>query len=201
MELLKEEAEAVETLEPVASRETHRNIWKICLEYGIVIVVGALIAFLLMQFVLINARIPSGSMIPTLNVGDRMIGLRTSLYFSDPDRGDVIIFRNPVEGGETYLVKRVIGLPGEKVHIDKGVVSIEKADGTILSLDESYVAEPADPDNSMNNKVYSLGADEYFMMGDNRNHSSDSRVFGNVSRKALVAEAWFKYYPKFQKVE
>ena len=98
-------------------KEANKTTFQVAMEYVRVILIGALVAFLLCKFVIVNAEVPSGSMIPTINIKDRMIGLRMTYYFTDPKRGDVAIFKCPAEGpdyGKLY-VKRVIGLPGETV--------------------------------------------------------------------------------------
>ncbi len=184
-------------------KEENKTTFQVVMEYVRVIVIGALIAFLLCRFVIINAEVPTGSMIPTINRNDRMIGLRLKYIFSDPERGDVAIFKNP-EPGVDYnklFVKRVIGLPGETVTIDKGRVSITTAEGETFELDESYLRETPYEELSVNNAVYVLGEDEYFMMGDNRNNSRDSRFFGAVTRDRMVAKVLFKYYKGFEIID
>lgn len=168
-----------------------------------IIVIAALAAFLLLRFVLINAKVPSSSMYPTLKVGDRMIGLRVPYYFTDPKRGDIVIFKCPEEG-ENYnklYVKRVIGLPGETVSIRAGQVWITTADGEEFHLEENYLSEPPRAEEH----EYKLGDDEYFVMGDNRNDSYDSRywlAFGyKVTRERIKAKAVFKYYKGFEVLE
>lgn len=176
---------------------------KVFLEWLKIILIAALAAFVLLRFVLINARVPSSSMYPTLKVGDRMIGLRVPYYFTDPKRGDIVIFKCPEEG-ENYnklYVKRIIGLPGETVSIRAGQVWITTADGDEFHLEENYLREaPRAEDHE-----YKLGDDEYFVMGDNRNDSYDSRywlAFGyKVTRDRIKAKAVFKYYKGFEVLE
>lgn len=184
--------------------ELNKSTLRAIMEYVRVIAIGALIAVFLSMFIIINARIPSGSMIPTLNIEDRMIGLRFVYYFSDPERGDVVIFKTPnTDPGEynKLYVKRVIGLPGETVEISAGKVIIHKTDGTQEYLVEDYLNETPTPDIAINNKSYTLGDDEYFVMGDNRNASNDSRYWGAVSRDRILAKGWFKYYKGFELVK
>ena len=88
-----------------------------------IIVIAILIAVVINNFIIINANVPSGSMENTIITGDRMIGLRTAFWFSAPERGEVVIFKFPDNEDETF-VKRVIGLPGETVHIKKGKIYI-----------------------------------------------------------------------------
>lgn len=184
--------------------EAERNKTKlqIVMEYVKVIIIGALIAFLLCRFVIINAVVPTGSMIPTIVEGDRMIGLRVVYYFSDPQRGDVVIFRCPdTKNLDKLYVKRVIGLPGETVEIKAGQVIITTAEGETIYLEEDYLNETPNPEAAVNNDTYVLGDDEYFMMGDNRNRSEDSRYWGNVTRDRVEAKAVFKYYKGFEVID
>lgn len=186
-------------------KEENKSTGRIVFEYVRVVVIGALIAFLLCKFVIINAEVPTGSMIPTISRGDRMIGLRLTYVFSDPKRGDVAIFKCPEPGVDynTLFVKRVIGLPGETVTIEKGVVYITPPGGDPKvdrkKLDESaYLYETPKADMKVNNAEWVLGGNEYFMMGDNRNNSRDCRYFGPVTRERMQAKVLFKYYKKFE---
>ena len=177
-------------------KEANKTTFQVAMEYVRVILIGALVAFLLCKFVIVNAEVPSGSMIPTINIKDRMIGLRMTYYFTDPKRGDVAIFKCPAEGpdyGKLY-VKRVIGLPGETVTIKAGQVIITTADGETIYLDESYLNETPREDLTVNNQTYILGDDEYFMMGDNRDYSYDSRFWGSVPYRLIVGKPWFVYF-------
>lgn len=184
-------------------KEANKTTFQIVMEYVRVILIGAVIAFLLCRFVIVNAEVPTASMVPTINVHDRMIGLRLTYYFSDPQRGDVAIFKCPAEGEEydKLYVKRVIGLPGETVTIDAGQVIITTADGDTFYLEEDYLNEVPRAELNVNNHVYTLGDDEYFMMGDNRNNSIDSRYWGNVSRDRFVAKVLFKYWRGFETIK
>ena len=180
--------------------EEDKSGFRVFLEYLRVIAIGVLAAFLLCRFVIINAEVPSSSMVPTIQVKDRMIGLRLTYYFSDPKRGDVVIFKCPEVGddfGKLY-VKRVIGLPGETVIIRAGQIWIRDAEGNEFHVDEPYLCDEPWPDMSVNNAEYPLGEDEYFMMGDNRNYSHDSRYFGAVDRDRIKAKVLFKYYKGFK---
>ena len=183
--------------------EENKSGFRVFLEYLRVIAIGVLVAFLLCRFVIINAEVPSSSMVPTIRVKDRMIGLRLTYYFSDPQRGDVAIFKCP-EIGDDYgklYVKRVIGLPGETVTISAGKVIITTVDGETIYLDEPYLNEEPWPDVGVNNSSITLGDDEYFMMGDNRNYSHDSRYFGPVRRDRIKAKVLFKYYKGFKVIK
>ena len=116
---------------------------------------------------------------PTIMTGDRIIGSRLAYWFSDPQRGEIIIFDYPDDESVQY-VKRIIGLPGEEIRISGGNVYI---DGSSDPLDEPYIMEAmaAAPD-----AVYVVPEDCYFVLGDNRNHSNDSRFWENTVGNLLA---------------
>ncbi len=133
------------------------------------------------------------SMHPTFETGDYLIVDQLSYRLGDPKRGDVVVFRYP-NNPSVFYIKRVIGLPGETVHIDKGQTSITKTDGTELMLDESYVvAEDATYDLDS-----TLGPNQFFVMGDNRPKSSDSRAWGPLPREDLMGRAYIRLLPATQ---
>ena len=128
---------------------------------------------------------------PTLSDGDNLLVDKISYRFSEPERFDIIVF--PFRYAEkTYYIKRIIGLPGETVYIDdEGQIFIN---GELLT--ESYGKEViTDPGTAY--EMLTLGDDEYFVLGDNRNNSSDSRdpVVGNIHRDELIGKAWMRIYP------
>ncbi|MCM1308129.1 MAG: signal peptidase I [Butyrivibrio sp.] len=189
------------------SRAPKKGGKSVLLEWLKIILIAASVVFVLLRFVIINARVPSSSMHPTLKVGDRMVGLRVLYYFTEPKRGDIVIFKCPEEGEEynRLYVKRVIGLPGETVSIRAGQVWITSADGEEFHLEENYLIEAPNPNLSVNNEEYKLGEGEYFVMGDNRNNSHDSRDWWalgyKVTRERIRAKAVFKYYKGFEILE
>ena len=170
--------------------ESKKPIKHILYETVQIIATAALIAFILNTFLIANCRVPSGSMEPTIMTGDRIIGSRLAYGFSDPQRGEIIIFDYPDDESVQY-VKRIIGLPGEEIRISGGNVYI---DGSSDPLDEPYIMEPmaAAPD-----AVYVVPEDCYFVLGDNRNHSNDSRFWENtyVRSDQIIAKAWIRYFP------
>ncbi len=207
VEEMLEKAEADEEKEKIVTghknkkEDEAKSGWKVVLEYVRVIAIGALIAFLLCKFVIINAVIPTRSMVSTINVGDRLIGLRIPYYFTDPKRGDVVIFKAPEAAGEDacqLYIKRVIGLPGETIVIKDGIAYLQNEDGRIKIDNQDWWNKNEEPNADGKEKTIVLGDNEYFMMGDNRNHSSDSRVWGPVTRKAILAKAWLRYYKGFK---
>lgn len=153
----------------------------------IAILVG--IIFILNEFVIINARIPSPSMENTIMVGDQIFGNRLAYKFNDPNRYDIVIFRYP-DDEKQYFIKRIIGLPGETVNIVDGKVYIDDA---AMPLDDSFCPEVPQGDFG----PYEVPEDSYFMMGDNRNMSADSRYWINtyVKRDKILGKAVLRYWP------
>lgn len=158
-------------------------------DYLKTIVIVVVTVLLLNQFVLINARIPSESMQNTIMVGDQIFGNRLAYINSDPERFDIVIFRYP-DDPEQFFIKRVIGLPGETVEIKNGKVYIDGAD---TPLDDSFCPEVPTGDYG----PYEVPENSYFMLGDNRNWSKDSRFWNNtyVQKDAILGKAVLRYWP------
>lgn len=132
------------------------------------------------------------SMDPSFNTGQYLIVDQLTYNFTDPKRQDVIVFRYP-NNPKVFFIKRIIGLPGETVSIDSGKVSIinkENPDGFLLT--ETYISSNHKSSDSLNKK---LSDDEYFVMGDNRAESSDSRLWGALERRYVVGRALFRLFP------
>jgi signal peptidase I len=150
----------------------------------------AIIIFVLLQATVQSFVIIGSSMQPNFHEGERLLINKVVYKFRQPERGDVIIF-HPPSGQQTDYIKRVIGLPGESVEIKDGVVYIHEEGGNVFSLAESYIADPAGEDFEGDK----IPENEYFVLGDNRNNSNDSRNFGPVSREAIIGKAWFSFWP------
>ncbi len=147
--------------------------------------------YLVITFVGQRTEVSGESMETTLSNGDNLIVDKITYRFRDPRRFEIIVF--PFRYAEdTYYIKRIIGMPGETVHIDNaGTIYIN---GEVL--EESYGKEVIqNPGRAVEDIV--LGPDEYFVMGDNRNNSSDSRdpVVGNIKRSELIGRAWVRIWP------
>ena len=160
--------------------------------YLIVIVV---LTFLMIRYVGQRTRVDGSSMENTLTNGDNLIVDKISYRFHEPERFDIIVF--PYQYKEdTYFIKRIIGMPGETVQItDKGEILINGEE-----LVESYGREVI-KDPGLASDPITLGEDEYFVMGDNRNYSKDSRFpdVGNIRRADIIGKAWLRIYP-FDKI-
>lgn len=161
-----------------------------------ILVVAAVIAFVLNTFIIANSRVPSASMENTIMTKDRVIGSRLTYHFTDPKRGDIAIFHFP-DDESIYYVKRIIGEPGDIVDIKDGHVYLNNSETPLV---ESYLQEPMEWEPDLH---YEVPEDSYFMMGDNRNQSADSRRWRNtfVKREKLIAKVMFRYYPSIGKVK
>lgn len=130
------------------------------------------------------------SMQPNFQDGQRLIISRVNYIFDQPHRGDIVVFNKPNHPEEeSPLIKRVIGLPGETVAIRDTRLYING-----IELEEPYINEPCTK-FSCEDGEWVLGPDEYFVMGDNRNHSNDSRKFGPVPKENIIGEALIRYWP------
>ena len=161
-----------------------------------VFVIGVTLLFI--KYVAQRTVVDGQSMEPTLQNADNLIVDKISYRFSDPERFDVVVFPPYENAGKTYYIKRIIGLPGETIHIDvDGNIYIN---GEILT--EGYGKEVIQPFalGRASGEIV-LGEDEYFVMGDNRNNSTDSRsdLVGNVKRSQLIGKAWVRIWP-FSKI-
>lgn len=161
--------------------------------------VAIIAAMLIKNYLIINARVPTGSMENTILPGDRLIGNRLAYINSEAERGDIVIFSYPDNENETY-VKRIIGLPGETVTIENAKIYIN---GSTKPLDEPYLKEEWVEETGP--YIFEVPEDCYFVLGDNRNNSRDARYWTNtyVSKEKILGEAIFTYWPlnQFGKLE
>jgi signal peptidase I len=168
------------------------------LEYVVLAVVAITVALLIQAFLVKPYRIPSPSMEDTLLVGDRVLADRISWRFSDPQRGDIVVFHPPGPG--PVLIKRIVGLPGDTLTLRNGAVYVNGerlAEPYVRRVDgEAEPTEPFDLGLPWNlQQSYTVPADSYFMMGDNRTDSADSRDFGPIVRDRFVGRAFARYWP------
>ena len=154
-------------------------------------VLGAV--WLVITFVGQRTEVEGASMVNTLHNGDNLIVDKLSYRFHDPERFDIIVFPFQFQDN-TYYIKRIIGLPGETVQImDDGSIYINGE-----KLEENYGMEVIKPETiGRAAEPIELGDDEYFVMGDNRNNSSDSRtdMVGNIKRENIIGKAWLRIWP------
>lgn len=156
-----------------------------------------IIAFVIMlgfRFFIAEPFIVSGSsMVPNFHNREYLVVNKIGYRINEPKRGDVVVFRYPKDTSQ-YFIKRIIGLPGEKVKIEAGHVVVynnEHPDGAVL--DEPYLSKQDITFGKTD--LVTLGSDEFYVLGDNRLASSDSRVWGILPRADLVGSAWLRVFP------
>lgn len=180
-------------------------------EAGETLVIAFVLAMILRTFVVQAFYIPSSSMEDTLLINDMLLANKFIYYFVEPVRGDIVIFRNqenaPQDSGKDFIIKRVVGGPGDRLQIKNGELYVNGQ-----RLDEPYIKEKCqhdwirdihasrDPRNGYplltgSADEITVPPDHYFVMGDNRNNSRDSRWFGFLPRKDIVGRAMFRYWP------
>lgn len=153
-------------------------------------------AYLINTFIIVNSYVPTGSMENTIAAKSKIIGLRFSYWFDEPERGDIIIFKAPDNPGINY-VKRIIGLPGEKIRIEDAKIYITPADGgEEFVLEEDYLKE--EWVISTGPYSFEVPEDSYLTLGDNRNSSKDARYWVNkyVEKDTILGKAVICYSPK-----
>lgn len=165
-------------------------ILKEVLSYLKIIIISVAVAFLVNHTLITNAAVPTGSMENTVLTGSRIIVNRLAYNVEKPERGDIVTFYLPDNEKEIFL-KRIVGLPGETIEGKSGKVLINGQE-----LEESYVKEEIDSDFG----PYHVPEGFYFMMGDNRNNSLDSRFWEKkfVSEDKIIGKAEFEYYPEMK---
>ncbi|MCR5431491.1 MAG: signal peptidase I [Lachnospiraceae bacterium] len=181
---------------PLTPKEKRDHIISEVASWAIIIGIALILATLITKFIIIKAEVVSSSMCDTLKVNDVYLGNRLSYVFGDPERGDIVFFKYP-DNEEEIFVKRVIGLPGEKLEIKDGLVYINDSE---TPLEEPYLKETPDKEDF---GPVTIPEDGYFMLGDNRNFSKDSRAWNQfyVTDDELLAKAWLRIWPPFSIVE
>lgn len=205
----------VETLSKEAKKKLEKqefDLKKEIMSWIIMLISAVGIAWFISTFILINAVVPTGSMERTIPTGSRMIGFRLSYIFSEPERGDIVVFKNPFDEKEDY-VKRVIGLPGETVLVEGAKVYIYDAEGNLKlgPLNEPYIN--GQWTNRADGYKFQVPEDCYLMFGDNRNSSYDARGWSEtvansngaysediiyIHKDKILGQAIFTYWDKFK---
>ncbi len=170
--------------EPI-SPETQTTELEQALRELLEVILLTLILFFTLRAVLINFRISGSSMLPTLHDGEYVFVYRLAYWRHPPQRGDIIVFRYPLNPKRT-LIKRVIGLPGETVSVHNGQVYINGH-----PLPEDYIL--ASPQYTA--APVTVGPDEVYVLGDNRNNSNDSHAWGLLKQNMIVGKAVFRFWP------
>jgi signal peptidase I len=179
---------SAESLPPETAKSAFQSAW----ENVKIAAIALVLALLIRAFVAEPRFIPSSSMVPTLRIGDRLIVEKVSYRQHGPQFGDIVVFQPPeqlLEQGyqsDQAFIKRVIGLPGQTIEVKQGKVWV---DGN--ALNEPYIAAP--PTYTMAPIVVQPGM--IFVMGDNRNNSNDSHVWGLLPQKNIIGRAWERFFP------
>jgi signal peptidase I len=188
------------------------------LEFFLIVAVALGLALGIQAFLVKPFRIPSGSMEPTLDIGQRVLVSRVNYHLSDPDRGDVVVFKPPAgaddnrnecgvagfeapsrgqpcprptgERSDQNFIKRIVAVPGDRLRIERGRVILNGR-----TQDEPYIDADDACDICNLPKEITIPPDHFFMMGDNRGASADSRFWGPVPRDSLIGQAFFTYWP------
>jgi signal peptidase I len=180
-----------------ATQETEQanrksKFWQQTRENLQIIAIALALALFIRAFVAEPRYIPSDSMLPTLEVGDRLVVEKVSYYFRPPATGEIVVFDPPqqlqIQGyaKDQAFIKRVIGTPGQTVQVQDGKVYINGR-----SLKEDYIAEP--PAYQM--EPVQVPEDQLFVMGDNRNNSNDSHVWGFLPKQNVIGHACYRFWP------
>jgi signal peptidase I len=168
------------------------------------LVLTLVIYLLIHNFIAQPFEVEQNSMVPTILEGEYVLIDKVSPRFSDYERGDIVVFDPPSgysEGGVPFI-KRVIGIPGDSVRLENGRVYVTPAGGSAVRLEEPYInhdisgkPEPTLPRDAEGTTQWTVPAGSYFVMGDNRTVSQDSRTFGAITRDLIVGRAWLRYFP------
>ncbi len=176
----------------------------------ITVVIAVGIAYVVQAFIVKPYRVPSGSMEPTIAIGERIIAARFVYRFAEPQRDEIIVFHPNGDGVEVYdaetasgetFVKRLIGMPGETIGAVSGKVYVCEGDGPQegVAIDETPgCAFPAEPFVSSPQDDFGpvrIPGNRYFMMGDNRSDSDDSRNWGPITKEQMIGKAFMSYWP------
>lgn len=186
---------------PSQSVEPSQTFWRFFSELGKTLISVFLIAYLVRVFVLQPFIVEGSSMAPRFATNDYLLVDKISYRFQAPARGDIVVFEYPNDVSLNY-VKRMIGLPGETVKISDGqVYIINQAHPDGLKLDESYLPQGllTTSPGGVSSVTITVPTDQYFVLGDNRPHSSDSREWGLLPKKDLIGRVIIQAYP-FNKI-
>lgn len=187
-----DEEELIKEKEPIVFVKLIKSAINFFFDFLETIVVALSVFVVIYLFIVQPHEVKGSSMEPSFQNNEYIITDKISYRFGLPQRGDVVIFKAPVNPDVDYI-KRIIGLPGDKVMVSSGKVKINGQ-----SVDETYLASdtPLFPGGFMQDGVeIDVPEDHYFVMGDNRPHSSDSREFGPISKKLIIGRAIFRYWP------
>ncbi|MCA1571837.1 MAG: signal peptidase I [Chloroflexi bacterium] len=170
------------------------------------LVLTLLIYLVIHNFVAQPFEVQQSSMIPTIVHGEYILIDKLTPRFGGYEYGDVVVFNPPAGSGLDAqgipFIKRIIGMPGDEVSLENGRVFVTRADASPVRIEEPYVLKEPDGSTAATNcprpdcpLTWIVGDEEYFVMGDNRPSSQDSRVFGPVDQDTILGRAWLRYFP------
>jgi signal peptidase I len=187
---------------PASEASAPRRGLGCALEIVETLVLTLVIYLLIHNFIAQPFEVEQPSMVPTVLDGDYVLIDKVSPRFSDYQRGDIVVFNPPQGEGAVPFIKRVIGLPGDTVRLENGRVYVTPAHGNAVRLDEPYVNTGPDgkpeatlPRDAEGTSTWTVPSGSYFVLGDNRSVSEDSRFFGPVARTLIIGRAWLRYFP------
>jgi signal peptidase I len=172
----------------IKKSKTASEVWEIIKSLAIIVIcVVGIRTFIAQPFI-----VSGESMFPTFHNKDYLVVDELSYRFKEPARGEVIVLRYPVEPNR-FFIKRIIGIPGDTISFESGKVFLQKPGEQRVQLQEPYYRGATNPMNINGPTI--LKKDEYFVMGDNRNFSSDSRVWGILPKKDIIGRAFLRLLP------
>ncbi|PSF35458.1 signal peptidase I [Aphanothece hegewaldii CCALA 016] len=180
----------------VSSNQVNSSLWQSTKDNLQVIFIALALAFLIRTFIAEPRYIPSDSMLPTLEQGDRLVIEKVSYYFHPPRQGDIVVFEPPLQlqsqgfQRDQAFIKRVIGTPGDTIAVIQGKVYVNDQ-----PLTENYIKEP--PNYQLAPLI--VPNEQLFVMGDNRNNSNDSHIWGFLPKDNIIGHAIFRFLP-FKKI-
>jgi len=177
--------------------EPRSSIWSTIVDIIETVVVAAAIFVVVYLFLLQPHQVKGASMEPNFYDGEYILTDKITYRFSEPHRGDVVIFKSPTNP-DVDFIKRIIALPGEKVEINNSrIIIFNTQHPNGFTLSEPYqVMEPISGGSYLREgKIVEVPADSYVVLGDNRTHSFDSREWGPLQKKSIIGKAWIRYWP------
>ncbi|VXD23075.1 signal peptidase I [Planktothrix paucivesiculata] len=184
-----EEKQAIQKPQPAIPE---KSLWNQIRENIVILAIALGLSLLIRTFVAEPRFIPSDSMFPTLEIGDRLVIEKVSYYLDSPQSGDIIVFTPPSQlqeigyGADQAFIKRIIGKPGQTIEVKNGRVYIDNEPQF-----ERYIAE--EPHYQL--PPVKVPENSYFVMGDNRNDSNDSHVWGFLPQENIIGRAVFRFWP------
>jgi len=197
--IIKEEPkEIIQEISPEESTISKKNFWKSAFSFGLeifkTVIISLAIILPIRYFVIQPFMVDGASMEPNFSDKQYLVINEISYRFNDPSRGEVVVFKNP-ENTKEYYIKRVIGLPGETIRIENGHIYVKKVNtDDFVQIEEiDYLSEDTKTFGNIQN--LKLKPDEFFVLGDNRKNSKDSRILGPIDRELITGKVWIRGFP------